>query len=141
MNMTTEQIKEILPHREPFLLLDRVTACEPGVFADAEKLLTGDEFFFPGHFPGNPVMPGVLILEAMAQCAAVSVLVTEENHGKTVMLCGVRNAKFSRPVYPGDTLQLHSELIKMLGSMGSVRTSAAVGGEVCATADLSFAIV
>ena len=141
MELNIDQIKELLPHREPFLLLDRVTALEPGVSSDAVKTLSEDEFFFRGHFPDNPVMPGVMILEAMAQTAAVAVLALEENHGKTVLLAGVKNARFSKPVLPGDTLCLHSELKKMLGNVGSVRVSAKIGEETCATADLSFAVV
>ena len=141
MELNIDQIKELLPHREPFLLLDRVISLEPGVSSDAVKALSEDEFFFRGHFPDNPVMPGVMILEAMAQTAAVAVLALEENHGKTVLLAGVKNARFSKPVLPGDTLCLHSELKKMLGNAGSVRVLADVGEDLCATADLSFAVV
>ena len=141
MELNISQIKELLPHREPFLLLDRVTSLDPGISSDAVKVLSEDEFFFQGHFPGNPVMPGVMILEALAQTAAVAVLALEENHGKTVMLAGIKNARFLKPVFPGDTLFLHSELKKMLDNVGSVRVSAEVGEELCATADISFAVV
>ena len=141
MELNLDQIKELLPHREPFLFLDRVTSLEPGISSDAEKTLSKDEYFFRGHFPDNPVMPGVLIIEAMAQTAAVSVLSPEENRGKTVLLAGVKNARFSKPVHPGDTLCLHSEIKKMLDNVGSVRVSANVGGEPCATAELTFALV
>ncbi len=141
MELNISQIKELLPHREPFLLLDRVISLEPGISSDAVKTLSGAEFFFRGHFPDNPVMPGVMILEAMAQTAAVAVLALEENRGKTVLLAGVKNARFLKPVLPGDTLCLHSELKKMLGNVGSVRVSADVGEEPCAAADLSFAVV
>lgn len=141
MELNIDQIKEILPHREPFLFLDRVTSLEPGISSDAVKTLSEDEFFFRGHFPDAPVMPGVLIIEALAQTAAVAVLFPEENRGKTVLLAGVKNARFLKPVLPGDTLFLHSELKKMLGNAGSVRVLAKVGEELCATADLNFAVI
>lgn len=140
MKLNPEQLREILPHREPFLLPDRVTACEPGVFADAVMRADEDAFFFRGHFPGNPVMPGIMILEALAQTAAVILLTLEEYRGRTVLLAGVRNAKFLKSVVPGDTLVLHTEIKKRLGDLGSVRAEARVNGEICAEAELSFAV-
>ena len=141
MELNSQQIQEILPHRDPFLLIDQVTACEPGSFAEAVRRVSAENQVFSGHFPGHPVMPGVLMLEAMAQTAAVALLSLEENRGKGVLLTGVRNAKFLKPVVPDTTLVLRSELVKMLGNMGTVRASATEGGVPCATADLSFAIV
>ncbi len=141
MELNNRQIQEILPHREPFLLIDQITACEPGSFAEAVRYVSADDPVFQGHFPGHPVMPGVLLLEAMAQTAAVALLSPEENHGKEVLLTGVRNAKFLKPVIPDTTLFLHSELKKQLGNMGTVSASAAVEGEICAKAELSFALL
>ena len=104
--MTTQEIMEILPHRQPFLLIDTVEELEPGVRAVAKKNVTYNEPYFAGHFPGNPVMPGVLIIEALAQTGAVAILSQPEWKGKTAYFAGINQAKFKQKVVPGDTLEL-----------------------------------
>lgn len=140
MELNFTQIQEILPHRYPFLMLDKVTECEPGVSCSAVKLVSGNEQFFQGHFPGQPIMPGVLILEALAQTGAVSILCKEENKGKIVLFGGVKNARFKRQVVPGDILELHCEIIKMYGPMGVGSAVATVNGEIAVKAEITFAI-
>ena len=110
MSMTTQEIMEILPHRHPFLLIDTVEEVEPGVRAVAKKNVTFNEPFFAGHFPGNPVMPGVLIVEALAQTGAVAILSQPEWKGKTAYFAGINKAKFKQKVVPGDTLVLETEI-------------------------------
>ena len=105
------QIMEIIPHRNPFLLIDTIEEIEPGIRAVGKKCVSMNEPFFAGHFPGNPVMPGVLIIEAMAQVGAVCVLRKEENKGKTAYFAAINSAKFKRKVVPGDVLMLELELI------------------------------
>ena len=112
MELNIQQIMEILPHRPPFLLVDRITDCEPGVKATGVKCVTMNEPFFVGHFPGNPIMPGVLILEALAQTGAVAALSLPENRGKLAIFGGVKNARFKQPVRPGDVLELSCELVE-----------------------------
>ena len=109
--MTTQEIMEILPHRQPFLLIDTVEELEPGVRAVAKKNVTYNEPYFAGHFPGNPVMPGVLIIEALAQTGAVAILSQPEWKGKTAYFAGINQAKFKQKVVPGDTLELETETI------------------------------
>ena len=138
--LNREQIKEILPHRDPFLWLDEITVLEPGVKAVGKLTLTGKEDFFRGHFPGNPVMPGVLIIEALAQTGAVAVLSLEQFKGKTGYFAGIDGAKFKRKVLPGDTLTLEVELVKIRGPIGIGKAVASVNGEKAAYADLTFAI-
>lgn len=141
MELTNVQIREILPHRYPFLLVDKVTACEPGVSCDAVKCVTANEPFFQGHFPGQPIMPGVLLLEALAQTGAISILLKEENKGKLVLFGGVKNARFRRQVVPGDVLKLHCEIKKMYGAMGIGEAEAVVDGKTAVKAEITFAIV
>ena len=112
MELNIQQIMEILPHRPPFLLVDRITECEPGVKAAGIKCVTMNEPFFVGHFPGNPIMPGVLILEALAQTGAVAALSLPENRGKLAIFGGVKNARFKQPVRPGDVLELWDRILK-----------------------------
>lgn len=138
--LNREQIKEILPHRDPFLWLDEITVLEPGVRAVGKLTLTGNEDFFRGHFPGNPVMPGVLIIEALAQTGAVAVLSLEQFKGKTGYFAGIDGAKFKRKVLPGDTLTLEVELIKLRGPIGIGKAVASVNGEKAAYGQLTFAI-
>ena len=140
MTLNIEQIKEILPHRDPMLLIDEVLELEPGKRAVALKHLTGEEDFFRGHFPGTPIMPGVLTIEAMAQAGAVAVLTMEQFRGKLGFLAGVDNARFKRKVVPGDILRLEVEIIKLRGPIGIGKGIAMVDGERVAYADITFAI-
>ena len=141
MSMTTQEIMEILPHRHPFLLIDTVEEVEPGVRAVAKKNVTFNEPFFAGHFPGNPVMPGVLMIEALAQVGAVAILSLEENKGKTAFFGAINNAKFKQMVLPGDRLKLECEIIKSKGKVGvgkAVATNAE--GKVAVSAELTFVV-
>ena len=115
MELNAQQIEEILPHRYPFLLVDRITECEPGQKAAGIKCVSVNEPYFCGHFPGHPVMPGVLIIEALAQVGAVALLTLEEFRGKIALFGGIKNARFRRPVQPGDVLRLECELIRRHG--------------------------
>ena len=124
--LTTKQIMEIIPHRQPFLLIDTVEELESGVRAVAKKCVSYNEPFFGGHFPNEPVMPGVLIIEALAQTGAVAILSVEENRGKTAYFAGINSAKFKRKVVPGDVLILETEIIKQKGPIGVGRATAKV---------------
>ena len=112
MELNIEQIQEILPHRYPFLLVDRITECVAGKYAKGYKNMTMNEGFFQGHFPGNPIMPGVLQLEAMAQCSAPIVMCMPEYQGKLTLYAGVDNVRFKNIVRPGDRFEMHVELVK-----------------------------
>lgn len=136
----TAEIMEIIPHRYPFLLLDTVEELEPGVRALAKKCVTVNEPFFQGHFPGNPVMPGVLIIEALAQAGAVAILSLPEWKGKTAYFASINNAKFRQKVVPGDVLMLETTLTKVKGPIGIGKAVATVNGKVAAEAELTFAI-
>lgn len=138
--LNTCQIMEILPHRNPFLLIDTVEELVPGEKAVAKKNVTMNEPFFAGHFPGNPVMPGVLIVEALAQTGAVAILCQEEWKGKTAYFAGINNAKFKQKVLPGDTLELSTEIIKVKGPIGIGKATAKVNGKLACSAELTFAI-
>ena len=138
--MGIKEIKEILPHRHPFLLVDCIEELEPGVKAVGYKNLTYDESFFAGHFPDEPVMPGVFIVEALAQTGAVSVLSLPENKGKTAYFAGINSCKFKRKVVPGDRLRLECEIIKRKGPVGVGMATATVDGVVAAVAEITFAI-
>ena len=140
MSMTTQEIMEILPHRQPFLLIDTVEEVEPGVRAVAKKNVTFNEPYFAGHFPGNPVMPGVLIIEALAQTGAVAILSQPEWKGKTAYFAGINQAKFKQKVVPGDTLILETEFIKVKGPIGVGKAVARVNGKLACSAELTFAI-
>lgn len=131
---------EIIPHRQPFLLIDTVEELEPGVRAVAKKCVTYNEPYFAGHFPGEPVMPGVLLVEALAQTGAVAILSMEENRGKTAYFAGINSAKFKQKVVPGDVLILETEIIKRKGPVGVGNAVAKVDGKVVCKAELSFAI-
>ena len=133
-------IQEIIPHRHPFLLLDYVEDYEPGQYAVAYKCVSYREEFFAGHFPQEPVMPGVLTVEALAQAGAVAILSLEENKGKTAYFAGISNAKFKKKVVPGDVLVLETEIIKVKGPIGIGKATATVDGKIAATAELTFAI-
>lgn len=135
-----KQIQEIIPHRYPFLLIDRITELEPGVRAKGLKNVTMNEYFFQGHFPSEPVMPGVLIIEALAQVGAVAMLSLDELKGKIAYFGGIRNAKIRKKVVPGDTLILDVEIIKSKGRIGVGKAIAYVDGKKAVEAELTFAI-
>jgi 3-hydroxyacyl-[acyl-carrier-protein] dehydratase len=134
------EIEEILPHRDPFLLLDEVTELEPGVRVVARKRVREDEWYLAGHFPGRPIMPGVLMVEAMAQTGAVAVLADEANRGKLALFAGIDDVRFKRIVEPGDELELTCELERMRGPVGRGKATATVGGELAARGTLTFAV-
>lgn len=140
MELNSDEIQRILPHRFPFLMVDRITDCEPGQYADGIKNITANEIQFLGHFPGKAVMPGVLMIEALAQTGAVALLSEEENKGKIVLFGGIQNARFKRQVIPGDTLSLHCEITARRGPVGFGKAVAKVGDEVAVQAEISFAI-
>ena len=140
MELNIEQIMEILPHRPPFLLVDKITDCEPGVKATGIKCVTMNEPFFVGHFPGKPIMPGVLILEALAQTGAVAALSLEEDRGKLAIFGGVKTAHFRQPVLPGDVLELSGELVEQHGPIGFGKAVAKVDGKIAARCELTFVI-
>ena len=140
MVLNSNQMQEILPHRYPFLLVDRILECEPGVKAKGIKCVSANEMQFMGHFPGQHVMPGVLIIEALAQTGAVAILSKEENKGKLALFGGIKMAKFKRQVIPGDVLELNCEIIASKGPVGIGKAEAFVDGKLAVTAELTFAI-
>mgnify|MGYP001176808254 CR=1 FL=1 len=138
--MNTEEIKAIIPHRYPFLLVDKVLEIEEAKRVVGIKNVTINEPFFQGHFPEYPVMPGVLIVEAMAQVGAIAVLSKEENKGKIGFLAGLDKCRFKRQVKPGDQLRLEVEIIRMKGPIGKGKGRATVDGELACEAEITFAI-
>ena len=138
--LTAKEIMEIIPHRQPFMLIDTIEEMEPGERALAKKCVSYNEPFFQGHFPGEPVMPGVLIVEALAQTGAVAILSLPENKGKTAYFAAINSAKFKKKVIPGDVLMLKTEIIKVKGPMGIGKATATVDGKVAVQAELTFAI-
>ena len=132
-------IRDLIPHRYPFLLVDRIEEIEPGVRAVGIKNVTQNEPFFEGHFPDYPVMPGVLIVEALAQVGAVGVMAKEEFRGKLALFAGIDGVRFRRQVIPGDVLRLEVEILRLRGSAGRGKGSATVNGERVCEADLMFA--
>ena len=141
MRLDINQIKEIIPHRYPMLLIDRVEEMEPGKRAVGYKNVTVNEPFFQGHYPDNPVMPGVLIVEALAQLGAVAILSNDEYKGKKPILGGIKNAKFRKMVVPGDVLKLEIEIVKIKGPAGIGKGIATVDGKKAAEAEITFMIV
>jgi 3-hydroxyacyl-[acyl-carrier-protein] dehydratase len=133
-------IEAILPHRPPFLLIDEVTELEPGRRVVAIREVRADDWWFPGHFPDRPIMPGVLIVEAMAQAGAVAVLVEEENRGRIALFAGIDDCRFKRVVEPGDVLTLTCGIEAVRGPVGRGRATAYVGSELAARASLTFAV-
>lgn len=140
MTLNSNEIMEILPHRFPFQLVDRITECKPGNMAVGRKCVTVNEQFFCGHFPQKHVMPGVLIIEALAQVGAVALLTEPENKGKLVLFGGIKSARFKRQVVPGDVLELKCELTARRGPVGFGKATATVDGQIAAVAELTFAI-
>ncbi len=138
--LNTQEIMEILPHRYPFLLVDRILELEPGLRALGEKLVTINEPFFQGHFPDLPLMPGVLIVEAMAQTGAVAALSQPENKGKMAFFAGIDSVRFRRPVRPGDILRLEITLDKIRRGVGKARGKATVDGQLVCEGELMFAL-
>ena len=139
-HLDINQIKEIIPHRHPFLLVDYIEDYEPGQFAVGYKCVTFREDFFKGHFPEQPVMPGVLIVEALAQTGAVAILSQEENRGKIAFFGGIDKCKFKRKVVPGDKLRLETRIIRQKGPVGVGEAVATVDGQVAVKAQLTFMI-
>ena len=135
-----KQIMEIIPHRYPFILIDTIEEMEKGKRIVGKKNVTMNEYFFQGHFPAEPVMPGVLIIEALAQVGAVLILSQEEFKGKIAYFGGINNAKFKKKVVPGDTLTLELEMTALKGPIGMGKAKAIVNGVLAASADLVFAV-
>lgn len=140
MQLSTKQIMEIIPHRQPFLLLDTIEELEPGVRAVGKKCVTYNEPFFAGHFPQEPVMPGVLILEALAQAGAVAILSLEENKGKIAYFGGINKCKFKGKIIPGDKVRLETKIIRRKGPVGVGEAVASVDGKVVVSAELTFMV-
>lgn len=140
MLMGIKEIEEIIPNRHPFLLVDCIEELEPGVRAVGYKCVSYDESFFKGHFPQEPVMPGVLIIEALAQTGAVAILSQEGFKGKIAYFGGIDKAKFKRKVGPGDKIRLECEIIKQKGPLGIGRATATVDGGLAVTAELTFMV-
>ena len=133
-----KEIEQILPHRHPFLLVDYIEDYEPGKFAVGYKCVTFREDFFKGHFPQEPVMPGVLMVEALAQTGAVAILSLEENKGKIAFFGGIQNCRFKGMVFPGDVLRLETKIIRQKGPVGIGKAVASVDGKVVVSAELTF---
>ncbi len=134
-------IKAIIPHRHPFLLLDKVEDYEPGQFCVAYKNFTFDEWFFKGHFPEQPIVPGVLTVEALAQAGAVAILSQEDFKGKIAVFAGIDNCKFKRQIVPGDQVRLETKITQVRGPVGVGEALATVDGQVAVKCTLKFAIL
>ena len=138
--LNIKEIMELIPHRQPFLLIDTIEELEPGKRAVGKKCVSYNEPYFAGHFPEEPVMPGVLIVEALAQVGAAAILSQPEFHGKTAYFAAINSAKFRRKVVPGDVLLLETEMIKVKGPIGIGAAKAYVGEKLAVQAELTFAI-
>ncbi|MDR5659699.1 3-hydroxyacyl-ACP dehydratase FabZ [Serpentinicella sp. ANB-PHB4] len=141
MEMNSIDIQSRIPHRYPFLLVDRIVEMEPGKKAVGIKNVTINEPFFQGHFPGNPIMPGVTIVEALAQVAGVCCMELEENKGKIGVFTGIDKCKFRRQVVPGDKLTLEIEMVSLRRGIGKAEAKATVDGELACSATLTFALI
>ncbi|QUH24940.1 3-hydroxyacyl-ACP dehydratase FabZ [Serpentinicella alkaliphila] len=141
MELNNIEIQKRIPHRYPFLLVDKIIELEPGKRAVGIKNVTFNEPFFQGHFPGNPIMPGVLMTEALAQVAGVCCMELEENRGKLGVFVGIDNCKFRRQVVPGDVLRLEIEMISLRRGIGKAEVKATVDNELACSATLSFALI
>lgn len=139
--LNKEQIKKIIPQREPFLMIDEVEEYVPGESAVAYKKVEETEWYFQGHFPGNPIMPGVLITESLAQTGAVAILSMEENKGKNALFGGIDKMKFKKMVVPGDRLKLEVRIIRRKGPIGIGEAVATVEGKMVAKGELTFALI
>lgn len=139
--LNIDWIKKVIPQREPFLMIDEVETFEPGKMAVAYKNVSKDEYYFKGHFPKNPIMPGVLIIESLAQTGAVAILSMEENKGKNALFGGVDRLRFKKQVVPGDRLRLEVKIIKQKGAIGIGEAVATVKGKVAVKGELTFAVV
>ena len=139
--LNKEEIEKIITQRDPFLMIDEVEDYTPGESAIAYKHVKEDEYYFKGHFPGNPIMPGVLIVESLAQTGAVAILSMEENKGKNALFGGIDKLRFKKQVVPGETLKLEVKIIKKKGPIGIGEAIATVDGKVAAKGELTFAIV
>lgn len=140
MELNIDQIKEIIPHRYPFLLVDKILELEEGKRAVGIKNVTANEEFFNGHFPDYPVMPGVLIIEALAQVGAVAMLIKDENRGRLAFFAGIDNCRFKRQVRPGDQLKLEVEMTRVRATFGKGKGVATVDGELVCETDIMFAL-
>lgn len=140
MTLDHEAIRSILPHRYPFLLIDKVTDYEPGAYAIAQKHVSANEWQFQGHFPQQAVMPGVLVIEALAQCGAIALLSLDDYKGRIALLAGVNKARFKRQIVPGDSITLTVRLEKMRAGIGVASAEATVDGETAVTCELMFAV-
>lgn len=139
--LNKEEIKQIIPQREPFLMIDEVENYVPGESAIAYKQVKEEEYYFQGHFPGNPIMPGVLMVEALAQTGAIAILSMKENQGKNALFGGIDKLRFKKKVVPGDTIKLEVKIIKKKGAIGIGEAIATVDGKVAVKGELTFAIV
>ena len=141
MRLDRDQVMRLLPHRPPFLLVDEVLEGEEGVRCVAVRTLRYDDFWFAGHFPGNPVMPGVLIVEALAQTATIAVAAAGDIAGKIGLFAGIDKVRFKRVVKPGDTMVLEAEIVAVHGPVGRAKVKATVDGQLACRGELMFAIV
>lgn len=140
ISMDTIEIMKMIPHRYPFLLVDRITECIPGKYSKGYKNVTINEDFFNGHFPGNPIMPGVLQLEALAQCSAPILLTLDQFKGKLALFAGMENIRFKNIVRPGDRFDMEVELVKLKGPIGKSHSVGYVDGKVVVEADMTVAM-
>ena len=139
--LNKNEIEQIIPQREPFLMIDEVEEYVPGESAIAYKHVSEDEWYFKGHFPGNPIMPGVLITESLAQTGAIAILSLEANKGRNALFAGIDKMRFKKQVVPGDVLKLEVKIIKQKGPIGVGEALATCDGKIVAKGELTFAIV